>query len=129
MGITHDETQLIVSDGSQYLYFHDPATLKETRRISVHSVSGGIKNLNELEYVEGLILANIWKQDLIAVINPQDGMVANWLDLSILRGSLPGEGENVVFNGVAYDHFDKRLFVTGKNSPMIFEISDTVKPD
>ena len=128
-GITHDGTQLITSDGSEYLYFHAPVTLKETHRISVHCVSGNVKNLNELEYVEGMIFANIWKQDLIAVIDPRTGLVEKWLDLSVLRNNLPGKGEDIVFNGIAYDPIKKRLFVTGKNSPLVFEINIPVKHD
>jgi glutaminyl-peptide cyclotransferase len=121
-GMTHDGTSLIVSDGSPNLYFWDPETLLETRRITVHDAGGPVKNLNELEYIDGEIYANIWQQDKIARISPQTGKVLAWIDLAgILPASERSGGEDVL-NGIAYDPDGKRLFVTGKLWPKLFEI-------
>jgi glutamine cyclotransferase len=113
-GLTHDEHQLIMSDGTNQLRFIDPATFKATRTISVFD--------NELEYVKGEIYANVWKSDRIARIDPDNGKLIGWIDL---KGLLPyGEHPNSedVLNGIAYDETDDRLFVTGKRWPKIFEI-------
>jgi glutaminyl-peptide cyclotransferase len=121
-GMTHDGTSLIVSDGSPNLYFWDPETLLETRRITVHDGGGPVKNLNELEYIDGEIYANIWQQDKIARISPRTGKVLAWIDLAgILPASERSGGEDVL-NGIAYDPDGKRLFVTGKLWPKLFEI-------
>ncbi len=121
-GITHDGQELILSDGTDTIHFWDPETLTETRQIQVTDQNGPVMLLNELEYVEGEILANIWFSDLIARISPDSGEVIGWIDLT---GLLEGETEdstNDVLNGIAYDNQSKRLFVTGKRWPIMFEI-------
>ena len=120
-GLTHDDTRLIMSDGSSALRFIDPATLKETGRITVRDANGPVDRLNELEYVKGEILANVWTTDRIARISPKDGRVTGWIDLS---GLLPaGERQrDAVLNGIAYDAAGDRLFVTGKLWPRVFEV-------
>ena len=121
-GITHDGARLIMSDGTQTLYFWDPETLAEIGSVDVHAGAGPVTRLNELEYVQGMVLANIWQTDLIAVIDPSTGQVAAWIDL---RGLLEPEdyAEPVdVLNGIAYDAGSERLFVTGKLWPKVFEI-------
>jgi glutamine cyclotransferase len=124
-GLTHDDTRLIMSDGTAQLRFVDPATMKETSRISVRDASGPVDRLNELEYMDGEILANVWQTDRIARISPKDGRVTGWIDLSGLltpaeRGAVEAAGG--VLNGIAYDAQAKRLFVTGKLWPRVFEI-------
>lgn len=121
-GLTHDGTQLIMSDGTQTLRFWDPETLIETGSIDVFANAGPVTRLNELEYIQGMVFANIWQTDLIAVIDPHTGQVTAWIDL---RGLL--EPEDLiqpvdVLNGIAYDAGSERLFVTGKLWPKLFEI-------
>jgi glutamine cyclotransferase len=120
-GLTHDDTRLILSDGSAQLRFIDPATLKETGRITVRDAAGPVDRLNELEYVKGEIFANIWQTDRIARISPKDGRVTGWIDLSGLLPASQRAGVDVL-NGIAYDAAGDRLFVTGKLWPKVFEI-------
>ena len=119
-GITHDGERLIVSDGSSTLYFWDPETLLETGRVTVRDRGSRVDNLNELEYIDGEIYANVWMTDRIARISPETGKVLSWIDL---RGLLPvRSGDEDVLNGIAWDADRKRLFVTGKLWPKLFEI-------
>ena len=123
-GLTHDGVNLIMSDGSDRLRFLDPATFAERRRMWVSDGGIPVRNLNELEFVKGEILANIWQTDYIARI-AKDGHVTGWIDLS---GLLPPserstvEASGGVLNGIAYDAAKDRLFVTGKLWPKLFEI-------
>jgi glutamine cyclotransferase len=121
-GLTHDDTRIIMSDGSAELRFLDPATLKETGRITVRDANGPVKNLNELEYVKGEIFANVWQTDRVVRISPKDGHVTGWIDL---KGLLtPAQRARTdVLNGIAYDASGDRLFVTGKWWPKVFEIT------
>jgi len=122
-GLTHNGTHLIMSDGSSTLRFLDPKTFKVVRRLLVHNQGRRLGHLNELEYVGGEILANIWTEDWIARISPETGRVTGWINL---RGLLPGRtGRDAVLNGIAYDPEGNRLFVTGKNWPTLFEIRVT----
>lgn len=120
-GITHDGANLIMSDGSAELRVLDPATFSERRRITVTAEGVPLPNLNELEFVNGEIFANIWQTDCIARVSPTTGHVTGWIDL---RGLLTAsESRNVdVLNGIAYDAAGNRLFVTGKLWPKLFEI-------
>jgi glutamine cyclotransferase len=121
-GITHDESRLIMSDGTSILYFLNPETFEETGRIQVRDNNGPVSSLNELEYVRGEIYANVWQTDRIARISPQTGRVVGWIEL---RGLLEREGvigPVDVLNGIAYDSKRGRLFVTGKWWPKLFEI-------
>jgi len=124
-GLTHDDTRLIMSDGSPVLRFLDPATLKETGRVTVRDANGPVAQLNELEYIKGEVFANVWTTDRIARISPKDGRVTGWIDLSgLLSPSERATAERAggVLNGIAYDAAGDRLFVTGKLWPRIFEI-------
>lgn len=121
-GITHDGEHLIMSDGTSILYFLDPDTYKEKRRIKVRGPGGPVSNLNELEYVQGLILANIWKTDMIVQISPDTGDIVGWIDLRGLLGPEDRVQRVDVLNGIAYDQRNDRLFVTGKLWPRLFEI-------
>jgi glutaminyl-peptide cyclotransferase len=121
-GMTRTSRELITSDGTATLRFRDPNTFKETRHIVVKDGTAAIARLNELEYVKGEIYSNIWHSDRIARISPSDGHVIGWIDLTgILPASQMVNAESVL-NGIAYDAKHDRLFVTGKQWPMIFEI-------
>lgn len=120
-GLTSDGTHLIQSDGSATLRFIDPKTFETVRRITVHGLRGNVEKLNELEYVNGEILANIWYNDRIVRIDPSDGRVLGWLDAGQLYPRLRRNREHVL-NGIAWDPQAKRLFVTGKNWPTLFEV-------
>ena len=124
-GLTNDGSQLIASDGSAMLYFLDPQTLVERRRITVQDNSQPVRNLNDLEYVKGRVFANIYKSDKIAIINPDTGVVESWLDLSDLRTLLVADNRALELNGIMYDEETDRLFVTGKFWPKLFELSLT----
>jgi glutamine cyclotransferase len=121
-GLTHDSDSLILSDGTDEIRFIDPNTFDVKRTISVKDAGRPVEEINELEYVKGEIYANVWHQDRIARVDPRDGRVAGWIDLSGLLK--PGEttDEEAVLNGIAYDEQGDRLFVTGKLWPKIFEI-------
>ena len=125
-GLTHDDARLILSDGSANLRFFDPATLKETGRITVRDQNGPVPQLNELEYVKGEIFANVWQTERIARIAPRDGRVTGWIDLHGLLSPSEQSGTDVL-NGIAYDAAGDRLFVTGKLWPRVFEIKLTRK--
>jgi len=127
-GITHDGQRLIVSDGTSTLYFWDPATLQETGRITVRDHRGPLNRLNELEYVNGEIWANIWLTNLIARISPETGDVLGYIDLSGLLDTESLAQPVDVLNGIAYDSATGRVFVTGKLWPTIFEIEVTPAP-
>lgn len=121
-GITHDGKSLIRSDGTSTLYFLNPETFEQTGRIEVTDSDGPVTGLNELEYVQGQIYANVWRTDRIARIDPKTGRVTGWIDLAGLLG-LYSRGQLVdVLNGIAYDAANGRLFVTGKLWPKVFEI-------
>jgi glutaminyl-peptide cyclotransferase len=120
-GLTHDGTRIIMSDGTSALRFLDPATLKETARLTVRDARGPVEGLNELEYVKGEIYANVWRTERIARISPKDGRVTGWIDLSGLLPLSERAGVDVL-NGIAYDAAGDRLFVTGKLWPRVFEI-------
>ncbi len=110
-----------MSDGTDELRVLDPATFVEKRRIKVTAAGAPLRNLNEIEYVKGEILANVWQTDYIARIDPPTGRVSAYIDL---RGLLPPQeraGVDVL-NGIAYDSGRDRLFITGKLWPKLFEI-------
>ncbi len=121
-GLTHDGRHLILSNGTQTLQFIDPKTFRVVRRISVRDRGTWVRNLNELEYVDGVILANVWTTNQIAWISPKTGDVTAWIDLEGLTPAEVKENSDAVLNGIAYEAQSKRLFVTGKNWPNLFEI-------
>ena len=127
-GMTRTAREIITSDGSATLRFRDPATFKETRHIVVTDGGRPIKQLNELEYIKGEIYANIWHSDRIARISPRDGHVIAWIDLAGLLPDNQKINDESVLNGIAYDAKHDRLFVTGKQWPMIFEIKIVNQP-
>lgn len=139
-GITWDGENLIMSDGSSALYFIEPVMFNEVKRINVHVGDKPVVKINELEFVEGKIYANIWKEERIAVISPQTGKVEAWIDLSGILSDKDKENigisvlgidpksamDHATLNGIAYDPENRRLFVTGKLWPKVFEI-ETVR--
>jgi len=110
-----------MSDGTPTLRFLDPQTFKVSGQISVKDGDLPVEDLNELEVVEGEIYANVWTTDRVAIIEPATGRVTAWINLAGLmpRGSTSGDA---VLNGIAYDAQRRRLFVTGKLWPRLFEI-------
>jgi glutaminyl-peptide cyclotransferase len=122
-GITNDGKQLIVSTGSNNIYFVDPANFKILNTVSVYSNYGPEGSLNELEYVNGKIYANVWGEKHILVIDPQDGRVEAKLDLAdLMEKNVKGLDENDVLNGIAYDSAKKSFYITGKKWPALFEV-------
>ena len=126
-GLTTDGNSLILSDGSFYLYFLDPVSMVEKRRVKVSDGERFIKKLNELEYIEGRVYANVWETDSIVGIDPSTGKVETYLDM---KGILPGysadKQRSKVLNGIAYHPERKNFIITGKEWPQLFEIR--VKP-
>jgi glutamine cyclotransferase len=134
-GITHDTSSLIISDGTDKLYFVEPVTLKLKRVLSVQDQYGPVNNLNELEIIEGYIYANRWQYDYILKIDPKSGFVVGMMNmkdflqknsrsnLSYLKkiGSIAVE-TGAVLNGIAYDSVKKTILITGKLWPEVFEI-------
>jgi glutamine cyclotransferase len=121
-GLTTDGRDFLMSDGSAEIRVLDAGTFAEKRRIKVRDGAKPVEQLNELEYVEGEIYANVWHSDRIARISPSSGQVLGWIDLTGLLGPFYQRESEAVLNGIAYDRARKRLFVTGKLWPKIFEI-------
>ena len=125
-GMTRTDHELITSDGTPILRFRNPDTFDQTRTLTVKDGDTPIRNLNELEYIStrtgGEIYANVWHSDRIARISPTDGHVIGWLDCAGLLPDSQKKDADSVLNGIAYDAKRKRLFVTGKQWPTIFEI-------
>lgn len=121
-GITHDGRQWIMSDGGASLAFLDPVSHQVVRRLAVRDHSGPVAGLNELEYVDGEVWANLWPSDRIARIDPQSGRVSAYLDLSDVwpRAERPAGAD--VLNGIASDPATGRVWVTGKHWPQLFQI-------
>jgi glutamine cyclotransferase len=121
--MTHDGRQIITSDGTATLRFRNPQTFAETGHLLVTDGGRPVEELNELEWVKGEIYANVWHSDRIARISPKTGVVLGWIDLSgILSVTMKPSDPEAVLNGIAYDSRHDRLFVTGKEWPLIFEI-------
>ncbi|MEJ6789629.1 glutaminyl-peptide cyclotransferase [Brevundimonas sp. BR2-1] len=122
-GLTHDTTRLILSDGTAALRFFDPQTLTETGRVPVTLGGRPLGQLNELEWIEGEVFANVWQTDFIVRIDPATGVVTGVIDLASLMPDRSGlDPTDAVLNGIAWDPEGRRLFVTGKNWPALFEI-------
>ena len=122
-GLTHDDSNLIMSDGTSTLFFLDPKTLKVVRTVEVSDHGSPVTRINELEYVLGEVYANVWQTSTIARIDPSTGLVNGWIDLAGLLPVDVDPGSVAVLNGIAYDPTQDRLFVTGKLWPYLFEIA------
>jgi glutaminyl-peptide cyclotransferase len=121
-GLATDGRELFLSDGTAEIRVLAPETFQEKRRIKVHDGAAAIDQLNELEFVDGQIFANVWHTSRIARISPQTGEIVGWIDLTGLLSSVYRLEPEAVLNGIAYDPVGKRLFVTGKLWPSVFEI-------
>lgn len=124
-GLAYDGTsRLVMSDGTDTLSFLDPKTLAVTRTLRVQDAGRPVGNLNELEWIEGEIWANVWMTDRIARISPNTGEVNAWIDLASLWpvAMRPSPSEQVL-NGIAYDKATRRIFVTGKKWPRLYQIT------
>jgi glutamine cyclotransferase len=121
-GLTYDGQHLILSDGSDELHFLNPKTYRRERSLAVTREGKRLGNLNELEYIDGAILANVWQEDFIAVIDPQTGHVTGVIDLSSLAQAHMRVPTVSVLNGIAYRPETKTLLVTGKLWPVLYEI-------
>jgi glutamine cyclotransferase len=122
-GLTYDSNRLIMSDGSDTLYFRDPQTFEETGRIAVRYLGQPLTRLNELEYIDGEVWANVYQSEYIVRINPDTGDVTGLVDLRGLLQQVPVTEPVDVLNGIAWDADNDRLFVTGKWWPAVFEIT------
>lgn len=120
-GLTHDDSSLILSDGTNQLLFIDPVLFKVTRTLEVYAGNEAVTNLNELEYIHGEIFANVWHSTRIARIDPRSGQVLAWIDLTAVA-EREKHGAEDVLNGIAYDAKRGRLLVTGKDWAAVYEI-------
>lgn len=124
-GLTYDGRNLILSDGSSTLFYLDPHTFKPIRKLAVTMNGKPLTELNELEFIEGEVWANVWQTDLIVRIDPSTGRVTSFLNLKGILAPSDKTGREDVLNGIAYDAEHKRIFITGKLWPRIFEIRVT----
>ena len=122
-GLASDGERMVMSDGSAVLRFVDPDNFTETGRIVVHDAKGVVKKLNELEFVEGLLLANIYRTDEVVAINPADGRVVYRLDLSSYAQQVRTAWRVDVTNGIAYLPDERCLLITGKNWPRLYKFA------
>lgn len=128
-GLTNDGKHLIMSDGTSTLRFLDPKTFRVVKRLKIRRDGNrAVNDLNELEMVNGEIFANIWHSGYVARIDPKTGRVKSWLDLRPLKPAAVQFDEEAVWNGIAWDKKSKRLFVTGKDWPVLYEIRIKDKP-
>jgi glutamine cyclotransferase len=121
-GLTHDGRRVILSDGEPRLRFLDPETLAETGAVPVTFMGRPLGRLNELEFIDGEVFANVWQTNFIVRINPDSGVVTGVIDLTGLLADPVANPSDDVLNGIAWDAEGRRLFVTGKHWPKLFEI-------
>lgn len=122
-GLTTDGQKLYMSNGSEYIYTVDPATFKREKSIAVTAAGEPVNFLNELEWIDGKIWANVYTTDLIVIIEPATGVVEGIVDLTGLLSEAEMTPKTDVLNGIAWDKTTGRIFVTGKNWPKLFEIT------
>ncbi len=120
-GLTFDGQLLIMSDGSEKLTFRDPKTFNEVGEIHAYTHEGAVMRLNELEFIDGLIYANVWTENIIAVIEPSTGRVIATIDATQIVELGKGQGE--VLNGIAYNDKTRKIYLTGKYWSKLFEVS------
>jgi glutamine cyclotransferase len=124
-GLTTIDDRIVMSDGTNVLYFFEPEMFTVVSQLEVYDNEKKVDQLNELEYLNGEIWANIWMTDLIARIDPASGKVLGYIDLKGILSDRDAEPNTDVLNGIAYDREGNRIFVTGKNWPRLFEIKVT----
>lgn len=122
-GLATDGTRFVMSDGSATLTFRDATTFAPVRRVTVTGASGPVANLNELEWVDGFVLANVWGTDLVVRVDPESGRVLQTIDLAYLPEPRRGATEDDVLNGIAYDVARGQLLFTGKRWSRIFQVA------
>lgn len=120
-GLCNNGTELIMSDGSESIYFRDPENFQEIRRIQVYSDRGPIPQLNELEYIDGKIYANVYMTNLVIAIDPTNGKVLEMIYCDDLVAQ--GRGAGDVLNGIAQNDINGKIYMTGKNWPSLFEVT------
>ncbi len=124
-GLTYNGDKFIFSDGSAKLYFIEPEYFTESSQIEVYDNKGMVSYLNELEYIDGYVYANIWGDKKIAIIDPTNGKIVAYLDMArIISDEIMNRGDKVL-NGIAYNPENNHLYITGKNWPTMFEIKLT----
>jgi glutamine cyclotransferase len=121
-GLADDEKQIYMSDGSSTIRVLDPQTFKVIREIAVRNGRRRLQDLNELEFINGEIYANVWYKDVIARIDPETGNVKGWIDCAKVFPAATRPSREHVLNGIAYDADSGRLFITGKHWPKLYEI-------
>lgn len=121
-GLEYYNNEILLTDGSENLYFLDPKTFTILRTIQVYDNKGLVDNLNELEVIDDMLYANIYMTDTIAIIDIKTGKIAAYIDFTGLLPSQDYQENTNVLNGIAYDKQNKRIFVTGKNWPKLFEV-------
>lgn len=122
-GLTHNGSQLIISDGTSTIRFVDAKTMKTVRRLRVKDGFRSVTKLNELEFIQGDLYANVWYSDRIARIDSQTGRVKAWLDATSLRPAEVRGDREAALNGIAWDSKNGRMFITGKNWPVMYEVT------
>ena len=120
--LTSAGQQLVMSDGTDTLRFIDPRTFKVKRTLKVTVQGRPLRQINELEWVDGQVLANVWMTDYVARINPVSGKVVGLIDLTALHKEAGAFGPNQVANGIAWDSARGKLYITGKEWPVLFEV-------
>lgn len=121
-GLTNDGKNLIVSDGTSTIRTVDPETLREVRQVKIRDGRRYVERINELEYVDGEIWANIWYEDRVARIDPENGRVKGWIDCRNVYPARQRPDREHVLNGIACNAKTGQLFITGKNWPALYEI-------
>ena len=122
MGLATLKDQIVMSDGTNVLYFFEPEMFTVVSRLEVYDNEKKVDQLNELEYINGEIWANIWMTDLIARIDPVSGKVMGYINLQGILNDPETDTSAKVLNGIAFDKDGNRIFITGKNWPKLFEI-------
>lgn len=127
-GLTTDGKNLVMSDGSDQITFRNPDNMSVTKKIDVTFEGKKIEKINELEWVNGLIYANVWYTDVILAINPDNGKVEKWYNMAGIQFKLDHTDKNTnTLNGIAYDVVNKKFYITGKNWSNIFEVKLNTK--
>ena len=125
-GLTHNDTSIIMSNGTSKIRFINPDTFKTEKEITVTQNGFPLTQINELEYIEGEIWSNVWQTDLVLRIDPTDGHVKGVINFAGLLADTDRTASTDVLNGIAYNKNTKKIYVTGKNWPKIFEV-DIIK--
>jgi glutamine cyclotransferase len=131
-GLTHDSQRLIKTDGTEKVWFLDPETQKEMGFVEAYTNQQSVPDLNELEFIEGKIFANVYQKNIILILNPENGAIEGVVDLNDLEKEVKKTQnlipQDEVLNGIAYDESQKRIFVTGKHWGKLFEIQLIERP-